>query len=243
VNAPAAPLPALAPMTPMQLFVAGVWVTTAALLLVTLAVRIVRGVDLLQWWVPVSFVAGIALADLASGLVHWGADTWGRADLPFIGPRLLVPFRVHHINPEDFVHRVFLDTNGDVALLAIPVLTGLVLLPLDGRLAPLAVFGLGLCSFGVLTNQIHQWAHMPVAPAPVRVLQRAGILLSPVDHAEHHSGKYDRHYAITTGWWNRPLEKIQFFRRAEQAISRSTGATPRSDESTIIARGGQINVG
>lgn len=237
VESSQAKLPALAPMTPMQLLLAGIWVTTAAVLLVTLAVRIVRGVDLLQWWVPVALIAGIALADLASGLVHWAADTWGRADLPVIGSRLLVPFRVHHINPEDFIHRVFLDTNGDVAALAIPVLIVLVRLPLDGPLAVVAVFGLGLCSFGMMTNQIHQWAHMPVPPAPVRVLQSLGILLSPTDHAEHHSGKYDRHYAITTGWWNRPLEAIQFFRRAETAISRTTGAKPRADEQAINARG------
>src|SRR6188508_3881186 len=95
-----------------------------------MGLRVLLSVDLRQWWVVPALAAGIAAADFGSGIVHWSADTWGRDDCPLIGPRLLVPFRVHHINPDDFLRRRFVDTNGEVAAIAIPCLFALLSLPL-----------------------------------------------------------------------------------------------------------------
>src|SRR5262245_58669198 len=169
-----------------------------------MGVRLAAGLDLAQWWIAPVLLAGVTAADFASGLVHWSADTWGRDDCPVIGPRLLVPFRVHHVNPDDFLRRSFVDTNGEVAFIALPFLAALLSLPLEspwGRVA--AVFGFGFCAIGSLTNQIHQWAHMPQPPAPIRALQWCGLLLGRAAHAEHHHHPYAVHYCITTGWCNR----------------------------------------
>ena len=194
-------------------------------------VNVSEHADLLQWWVPVSWLAGVVAADFASGLIHWAADTWGRADLPVIGPRLLLPFRVHHLYPEDFLGRRFLDTNGDVAALTLPVLLGLFFMPRDTAWQhAISVFGLGFSAMGMMTNQIHQWAHTDSPPLPVKVLQNLGLLLGPRAHATHHHRPYDAHYCITTGWCNRPLEAIGFFARLEVVITRLTGAIPRQDE-------------
>lgn len=233
-------VPALEHLTRWRLASAALSLGVAFVLIVWLGYRFAIEIDLWQWWVPFALVLGIATADFGSGLVHWGADTWGRDDYPIIGERLLVPFRVHHINPEDFLRRRFIDANGDVALATIPVLIVLHSVPLDrwwGSAA--AVFGFGLCAVGSLTNQIHQWSHMSHPPYLVRVLQWCGFLLGRAEHARHHQRPYDGHYCITTGWCNRPLEAIGFFRRLERAITHLTGAQPRHDDRRYEVRFGQ----
>jgi ubiquitin-conjugating enzyme E2 variant len=202
-----------------------------------LGVRVATQIDLMQWWVPPVFLAGLIAADFGSGLVHWGADTWGRDDLPIVGRTLLVPFRVHHLNPEDFARRSFVDTNGEVAAIACVVLLALLLVPLHTRWGgAVALAGLTFCGIGMLTNQIHQWAHVERVPTPVRWLQRCHLVLEPEEHARHHLRPYHERYCITTGWCNGPLEALDFFRRAETVITRVTGAMPRHDDRRYESR-------
>lgn len=222
-----------------QLIFSALSIGAAFLGLGALALRIATALDPWQWWGPLALAGGIAAADLGSGLVHWGADTWGRDDLPVIGQRLLVPFRIHHINPDDFLRRSFVDTNGDVAFVTVPVLAGLLWMPLEAAWAgPLAVFGLGLCAFGAMTNQIHQWAHMASPPPVIRALQDWRVILGRAAHAAHHDRPYDAHYCITTGWCNRPAEALGLFRRLESLITRLTGAQPRQDDERYEERYG-----
>ena len=146
---------------------------------------------------------------------------------------------MHHINPGDFARRSFVDTNGEVAAIAVPVLIALVLMPLDRSWSAFsASFGLTFCGMGMLTNQIHQWAHLDSVPAPVRGLQRLGVLLGHEEHARHHAHPYDVRYCITTGWCNRPLEAIGFYRRLESIITHLTGALPRHDDRRYESRYG-----
>ena len=225
------PAPTHYELTRAQSLFSIISIAAAFVLLAALGVRIVTQLHLWRSWVPLAFAGGIAAADAASGLVHWGADTWGRDDLPIIGQRLLVPFRVHHMNPDDFLRRRFIDTNGDVAFIATPMLLGLLAAQGGGEWgSPLSVFGFGFCGIGMMTNQIHQWAHMPSPPLPVRVLQNCRLILRHAEHAAHHDRPYNVHYCITTGWCNRPLEAIGFFRRLEGGITRLTGARPRQDD-------------
>jgi ubiquitin-conjugating enzyme E2 variant len=232
-------LPALDQGSRAQQIFWGVSIAVAFCALTALALRIAMQLDPWAWWMPLALAGGIAAADLGSGLVHWGADTWGRDDLPVIGQRLLVPFRVHHVNPDDFLRRSFIDTNGDVALITIPAILALLLIPLEAAWAgPVAVFGVGLCGFGMMTNQIHQWAHMPSPPFAVRLLQDCGVILGRTEHATHHARPYDAHYCITTGWCNRPIEALGLFRLLEAAVTRMTGARPRHDDARYEERYG-----
>lgn len=224
-------LPAHYELTRSQFAFSVVSIAAACALLGIAAFRIGHAVDVWHWWMPMTFLAGLVAADFTSGIVHWTADTWFRDDCPIIGHRLLVPFRVHHINPDDFLRRRFVDTNGEVAFLAIPVLLGLGTAPLDRQWGEaLAVFGLAFCGVGSMTNQIHQWAHMPNPPRAVRLLQSARLLLRQAEHTRHHARPYDRRYCITTGWCNGPLDAVDFFRRMETMITRLTGAVPRQDD-------------
>ena len=223
-------LPVLAESPRRQVVLSGLWVVLFVLLLTAAAVRIGAEVQP-TWWLPVALFLGMAAADFGSGLVHWAADTWGRADLPCIGPRVLLPFRLHHVNPDDFLRRSFLDTNGDAAAGMVPILALLLWMPLDTTQWQAAgPFLFALCAFGGLTNQIHQWAHVPSAPPLVRLCQQCDVFLPPVAHAAHHAGEDDAHYCITTGWCNRPLESVGFFRRLEEVVTRLTGALPRNDD-------------
>ena len=103
---------------------------------------------------------------------------------------------------------------------------------LDGR-AFLAAFAWSLIAAASLANQIHQWSHAPVPPRWVRPLQRAGAILSPERHARHHRAPHSSDYCITGGWLNGVLDSARFWRALERAVTRMTGAEPRSSSGSL----------
>jgi ubiquitin-conjugating enzyme E2 variant len=200
-------------------------IVAASALVVVHVARFARVPEVFSWQLLAVAAAGLVAADLVSGLVHWTADTWGHQSMPFFGRRFLKPFRVHHVNPGDFLRRDFVDCNGDVAMLVCPILLGACMLP--PRL--LAAFLLAFGAATLPTNQVHQWAHQPEPPRAVRWLQRRGFILSREAHARHHARPHTRHYCIATGWCNETLDRLDVFARAERAITRLTGVDPRAD--------------
>ncbi len=211
-------------------------IAAALLLLILLMVRCLPWIvshpaNLLGW------ILGVVAADFGSGLIHWFADTWGHETMPILGRRLLRPFRVHHLNPDDFLRRDFIDCNGDVALLQVPILAlAFFLMERVAWGGALGTFCLGLCGVGMFTNQFHQWAHQR-SPAPIiRWLQRRGVVLSRAQHRLHHRQPHQQAYCITTGWCNTPLERIRFFPRLERLVTRLTGRQPRADYLEFISR-------
>jgi ubiquitin-conjugating enzyme E2 variant len=186
---------------------------------------------LLHWWAPVAVAAAAVAADFVSGLVHWTADTWFSETMPVLGRRFLRPFRVHHVNPDDFLRRDVIDCNADVAMLNIPILAAALTVPVETEAG--AAASLALAAFAVVslpTNQVHQWAHMPIPPAPIRWLQRHRLILSVEDHARHHREPFVANYCIATGWCNRWLSATGFFPSCERVITRLSGLEPRADE-------------
>jgi hypothetical protein len=202
-------------------------------LLAVLAVRLAGPLSQAPWTLPLALVAAMIAADFLSGMVHWGADTWGTVETPLLGTSLIRSFREHHVDAKSITHHDFIEANGNSCLVLLPVVALAFALPISSG-AQWGLFGaafLGiLCFFLAATNEIHKRAHQDTPPLPFRALQRMHVVLPPRVHDIHHESPFARYYCITTGWLNAPLTAIGFFSTLERIIMRTTGAIPRHDD-------------
>ncbi|XP_013382665.1 transmembrane protein 189 [Lingula anatina] len=188
-------------------------------------------------YILVAAVLGSITADFFSGLVHWGADTWGSVELPIIGKTLIRPFREHHIDPTSITRHDFIETNGDNFAVIIPFLGHMAFKfatysPDQVQATYIWECYVYLLAFYVsITNQIHKWSHTYFGlPRYITIFQDLHIILPRKHHRIHHVSPHETYFCITTGWLNYPLEKIGFWRRAEDLIEKLTGSKPRSDD-------------
>jgi plasmanylethanolamine desaturase len=144
-------------------------------------------------------VVAYAVADLASGVVHFLLDNFGSPDTPVIGQKFVKPFRDHHTDPMAMTHGDFIAVNADNVFVCLPVLIPVFFLLDVGKHPFVGVFLVALVSGVIMTNQLHKWAHMPTVPRLVAAAQRSGVVLSKEHHSLHHSGGYDSNYCITWG--------------------------------------------
>lgn len=181
----------------------------------------------------IAVTTGAVAMDLTSGVVHWAADTWGRPDWPVLGPLLIAPFREHHADPTAITRHDFVETNGHNMALSVPMYLGGVYALSGPPSLGMTFLGMVFLAGGFfvgITSQIHKWSHMTTPPAPIRLLQRARLILTAEHHALHHAAPYDRAYCITVGWMNGPLRAVRFFETLERVITAVTGAVPREDD-------------
>jgi plasmanylethanolamine desaturase len=192
-----------------ELIVVGTFGTLAALF----ARRVVAGLaDGFTWSRPLTVVACVVaaygVADLLSGLVHFGFDNFGSPDTPVIGQKFVRPFRDHHDDPAAMTHGDLVAVNGDNVFAALLLLAP-VWYFVDVREHPhVGAFVLVLLGGIVATNQLHKWCHTPSVPPWVRAAQRRGLVLSPEHHAVHHRAPYRTHYCITWGRLDRAVGAV-----------------------------------
>jgi plasmanylethanolamine desaturase len=182
-----------------------------------------------EWLTFPGAVVGLVCGDFITGLVHWAADTYGEEGTPVIGRSLVKPFRIHHVRPQEICEHGVVETIGNTCILAAPLLIMFVVFMTSGGPSAASAFAVfaAVVTVGVTvaTNQFHKWAHQPSPSRPVRLLQRARIVLTPEHHRTHHATPFEASYAITNGWLNPLLNRTRFFRRLESAL-RALGIKP-----------------
>ncbi len=175
------------------------------------------------FWLVLLLPLGWLAADWITGIIHWGFDTYGSQEMPVLGKSFIKPFRDHHLRPREMTEHTLTVTIGNTCIGAVPVTFWLLhpLLfgePSDGY--RLTAFFLSFTIGGtVMTNQFHKWSHLEHPPAWIVLLQKMRIILEVKHHDVHHTKPFDTYYCITNGWMNPLLDRINFWRGMEKAVS------------------------
>jgi hypothetical protein len=163
---------------------------------------------------------GWLIADLLSGLFHWWEDRVAEAGWPVIGPAVVAPNRLHHVDVLAFTRTSLVSRNLAVWLAA-GTISGM-WLALTG---PNLIWAAATAG-GLVVNEVHRMAHLPATAGPlVRVLQEVGVFQSPRHHAGHHRAPSDRRYCILTDWLNPWLDAARLWTGLERALER-VGLSP-----------------
>jgi plasmanylethanolamine desaturase len=209
-------------------------ITSATLLIIVLAIRLLPAVAAHPFWMFLAAVLSLGAADIASGLAHWAGDTWGSEQWPLIGQTIIRTFREHHVDQLAITRHDAIEVNATSAMLAVPLLgIGHWLVGTHPFVSTVLMW---TCIGGIMTNQIHSWAHRPSNPLWIRALQRSRVILSPEAHSLHHAKPYADHYCITTGWLNGFFATVKFWRAMEWGITKLTGAIAREEDLKLAAR-------
>lgn len=180
-----------------------------------------------MWLEPVlAGLIGYVLADLGSGVYHWGIDNYGDASTPVFGSQIEA-FQGHHKWPWTITRRQFANN-----LHALARAVTFTVLPLDLVFNDPVVHGfVWVCSGCIMfSQQFHAWAHGTKSRLPplVVALQDAGLLVSRSQHAAHHHAPYNNNYCIVSGVWNEFLDDNKVFEALEMILFFQLGVRPRS---------------
>ncbi|KAL5548328.1 hypothetical protein UlMin_003559 [Ulmus minor] len=204
------------------------WVASGCTtVLVSLAKSMTGAIDSHLWLEPsMAALVGYVLADLGSGVYHWGIDNYGDASTPFFGGQIDA-FQGHHKRPWTITRRQFANN-----LHALARAVTFVVLPINLFCDDPVIHGfVSVCSGSIMfSQQFHAWAHGTKSRLPplVVALQDAGVLVSRSQHAAHHRPPSNNNYCIVSGVWNKFLDKQMVFEAMEMVLFFKLGLRPRS---------------
>jgi plasmanylethanolamine desaturase len=178
----------------------------------------------------------VVAADFMSGLIHWVADTYGTEKTAIIGPWLVRPNAEHHRKPSALVSKSWW-------LICWDLMLGGAMIVVAAALARRLTWEVWLFVWvGGTSGLVHRWNHGPrrLVPAPVRWLQKLGVLQSPVHHGAHHRGDRNTHYCVVTPLVNRILDTTGFWRRIERLLVPPGAAPRRTDLAKAVSTPGRV---
>lgn len=157
------------------------------------------------WHAAAIFLFCLAVTDLISGLLHIVLDNPRSMNVPLLRG-LAGGFQRHHERPSR-IYEMSLYEHLYVMHLPLTIVFLAVVAVDDGAL--FTAF-LSLVVSLHLMQMAHLWAHLPAprVPAPVRRLQRWGLLVGNREHGRHHTPPYSRDFCILSGWFNPPLNAV-----------------------------------
>ncbi|XP_068644366.1 fatty acid desaturase 4, chloroplastic-like [Aristolochia californica] len=196
-------------------------------LLISLAKSLSGSVESHMWVEPaLAALLGYFLADLGSGVYHWGIDNYGGAETPVFGTQIAA-FQGHHKWPWTITRRQFANN-----LHALARAVTFTVLPMDLLINdPVVHAFVSVCAGCIIfSQQFHAWAHGTKSrlPPAVVLMQDMGVLISRAQHADHHRSPYNNNYCIVNGAWNRFLDENKVFEAMEMIIFFRFGSRPRS---------------
>ncbi|XP_061962827.1 fatty acid desaturase 4, chloroplastic [Populus nigra] len=204
------------------------WVATGCTTVLVSLAKAIAGAGHSHIWLEPMLAGyiGYILADLGSGVYHWGIDNYGDGSTPIFGNQIEA-FQGHHKWPWTITRRQFANN-----LHALARTVAFFVLPVDLVCNDPTVNALvGVCSGCIMfSQQFHAWAHGTKSKLPpiVVALQDVGLLVSRSQHGAHHRQPYNNNYCIVSGVWNEFLDKNKVFEALEMALYFKLGVRPRS---------------
>ncbi|XP_010533383.1 PREDICTED: fatty acid desaturase 4, chloroplastic-like [Tarenaya hassleriana] len=204
------------------------WVAAGSTTVLVSAAKSIAGMLSSHMWLEpaIAGYVGYILADLGSGVYHWGIDNYGDGSTPVFGAQIEA-FQGHHKWPWTITRRQFANN-----LHALGRVIAFAVLPLDLACDDPVLHGfVSVFAFCIMfSQQFHAWAHSTKSKLPrlVVALQDMGVLVSRSQHAAHHRPPYNNNYCIVSGVWNKFLDETKIFEAMEMALYFKLGVRPRS---------------